>query len=129
MNNPQYCRIFLGFVVNLGAGQFVMWLIVEKCMWPYVIKHNNAKHNKHALSWLVGLVERALYMTAFMVGAWQWAGAWLALKAVVRWRAVSDAHSEAGTGADNIWLIGSGLSLLIAFLGTWITLGYLPSFK
>ena len=69
----------------------------------------------------LGMLERGLYSGALIIGMWQLIGAWFLLKVSAKWKTPSSFR-----GADNVWLIGSGLSLLFGFIGAWIALGHLP---
>jgi hypothetical protein len=70
---------------------------------------------------LLGLVEAILYTAAFLTSAKEFIAVWLALKAAVRWRATpSRDKDESGKGTDNLWLIGSGASVFVAYLGACI---------
>jgi hypothetical protein len=59
-----------------------------------------------------------------MISMWQLIGGWFVLKVGAKWKTPS-----AYRGADNVWLIGTGLSLIFAFLGAWIALGHMPIAK
>ena len=56
-----------------------------------------------------------------MMGFWQLIAGWFALKVAAKWKTLSEHR-----GADNVWLIGSGLSLIFGFIGAWIALGHVP---
>jgi len=100
---------------------------MDKYVWPHLHKGYKDKlsHYPVTFSWLVGMVERTLYTTAFAVGAWQFIGVWLAIKVAARWR---DPDAQKGLPTDNAWLIGTGISLLFGFLGALIILWRLQQF-
>jgi hypothetical protein len=121
--------ITIRFVASLGFGQLIGWLAIGKFLWPRLEKkQGKVSHNKDAPTWALALVERTICMTALMVGAWQFIGVWLAVKAAVRWRAIPK-DKEYGSGTDIIWLTGTGLNLFLAFLGGCFTLWGFPSSK
>ncbi len=116
----QVLRIVLGFAFSIGLNQIVVRGLTE-WMWRYLEHHAKKKplpHNRNSLTRPLGLVEATLFTAAFLFGAWALIGGWLALKAAVRWRATP--QDESGTGTDNLWLIGSGLSVLVAYIGACI---------
>jgi len=116
-------------IIAIGVGQLITWLVVQKYLWPKLIREGeNVPHLDHSPTEILGLVERLLYMTALMVGASQFVGVWLVVKAAVRWRQVKE-DTEYGTGTDIIWLTGTGLNLLTAFVGAWFSLLKLPAFR
>jgi hypothetical protein len=121
-------RTFLGFVVtNLAAGGLLL-LLLDKWLWPrffdrYPEHRRKERLRDPLLTFLVGTVERILYTLALYLGAWQWVGFWVGIKVAIRWRSKSD---SAYGSSDNIWIIGTVLSILSSFLGAYIVLGQLP---
>ncbi len=130
------CVFFIiGFVCSLYVGHLAASMSV-RAMREFLYKHQKRLYQegkpvewpkppstqRGSLSLPQGLVERTLYTGALMMGAPQWIGVWLAIKVAAKWK--SQTHER---GADNIWLIGTGVSLLVAFVGAWIALGRLPS--
>ena len=82
-------RITAGFVFSVLVGHLVLWLLIEKTLWPYVRRHHaiDSKQDKARLSWLVGIMERGLYTAALMVpgSGIQLIAGFLALKVTARW--------------------------------------------
>ena len=129
VNDCHTLGIVIRFVISVGFGQLITWLVVDEYLWRNLLKRNpNAPHLPHTPTKTYGLVERLLFMTALMVGASQFIAVWLVVKAAVRWRNVNP-DPEHGTGADVVWLTGTGLNLLTAFVGAWFSLLRLPLFK
>jgi len=110
-----------GFAVSIIVGYFIVhWLV--RWMWRYSgAPESPDTKARRSLGWLLGIVERTLYTGSLLLGWWQVIVVWLALKVAVRWN-VAPQHR----GADNIWLIGTGLSLLFGFIGAWIALAAVP---
>jgi hypothetical protein len=120
-----YLRIALGYVFSIIVGHFVIGPYI-KWLWRYLAKHGHEVTERHtnprgALSLPLGILERGIYTGALMIGMWQLIGAWLLLKVAARWKETTKYR-----GADNVWLIGNGLSLVFGFLGACIALGHLP---
>ncbi len=118
--------VALGFAFSIVANQVVVRFLTEK-MWHYLEHHAKERgkqpppHNPHSLTPWLGLTEAVFYTAAFLIGAKEFIAVWLALKAAVRWRAVSSKENgEGGTGTDNLWLIGSAASVFVAYLGACI---------
>lgn len=120
-----YWRYLLGFGVSIIVGDLVVRLLVRR-MWLYVSTHSDMPREPYAkqagsLSLPLGMLERGLYTGALMIGVWQLIGAWLVLKTAAKWKKIGEFR-----GADNVWLIGNGLSLAFGFVGAWIALGHVP---
>ena len=65
----------------------------------------------------MGVVERTLYTTLFLVNEPTILGFWIALKVATQWsRWTADSQS----GTYNLFLIGTALSLLLSYLGASI---------
>jgi hypothetical protein len=65
---------------------------------------------------------------AILSSAPDFIGVWLAVKAATRWGPLVDSHNDnrRGLGDDQVWLIGTALSVLVAYLGAWLTALHLP---
>lgn len=93
----------------------------------YLIKKENISGKPGAIfTQPLGIIERFLYTAAIIMGLPEWIPIWLGLKVAVSWKRWQD---EKQRGTYNIFLIGSALSLIFGFLGVWIALGRLPTFK
>jgi hypothetical protein len=121
-------RIIAGFVFSILVGHLVLWLLIEKTLWPYVRKHHpvDPDHQKARLSWLVGILERGIYTGALLVpgSGIQLIAGFLALKVTARWHTTSGPRSS--VDSDNIWIIGTWLSVIFGAVGAWIVLGHPP---
>ncbi len=110
-------RVILGFIVSMLVGHLFISMLLEKILWP----RTNHGYKTVGLTWLVGVIERFLFTGALIFGAPQCISIWLGLKVIARWQS-HDKKKELSCSQD-IWLIGSGLSVLFGFLGAWIALG------
>ena len=125
----NWCHIVLGFAVSVIGGHLIVWPVLHWCLWPYAGKKHGydwQSQKAYLTPWL-GVVERIFYTGALLVGGlrggWQAVGGLLAIKVAVRWQG---AKKDQLRDSDNIWLIGTGLSVLFGFFGAWIALGYPP---
>lgn len=122
-------RVVAGFTFSVLVGHFILWTLIEKTLWPYVNRNHppSADHHKSRLSWLVGVLERAIYTGALMVpgSGIQLIAGFLALKVASRWHSTSGPRST--VDSDNIWIIGTTLSVLFGAAGAWIALGHVPA--
>jgi hypothetical protein len=122
-------RLIAGFAFSVILGHFVLWLLIEKTLWPYVHKRHPLapEHAKSRLSWLVGIVERSVYTAALLVpgSGIQLIAGFLALKVASRWHSSSGPRST--VDSDNIWMIGTCLSVMFGIAGAWIALGHMPA--
>ena len=121
-------RVIAGFAFSILVGHIVLWLLIEKTLWPYVRKSHPPEPSNHKsrLSWMVGVLERAIYTGALMVpgSGIQLIAGFLAVKVTARWHGSSGPRATADS--DNIWIIGTWLSVLFGAVGAWIALGHLP---
>lgn len=122
-------RVIAGFAFSIGVGHLALWSLIEKTLWPYVRKYHppDPDHHKSRLSWLVGIVERSIYTGALMVPGIgiQMVAGFLALKVASRWHSSSGPRST--VDSDNIWIIGTCISVLFGVAGAWIALGHMPA--
>ena len=122
-------RLIVGFAFSIVLGHFVLWSLIEKTLWPYVRRHHppDPNHHKSRLSWMVGVLERGIYTGAFLLPGTgiQLVAGFLALKVASRWHSSSGPRST--VDSDNIWMIGSCLSVLFGLAGAWIVLGHMPA--
>lgn len=122
-------RVIAGFAFSILVGHLVLWSLIEKCLWPYVLKRHSPdpEHHKSRLSWMVGVLERAIYTGALMVpgSGIQLIAGFLAVKVAARWHGTSG--PRATVDSDNIWIIGTWLSVLFGAVGAWIALGHMPA--
>src|SRR5438477_6140715 len=115
-----WLRSSIGFLVSVVVGQLALWLLIEKILWPRICAaHNLPAKRTGSLTWLLGMTERFLYTGALIIGAPQWIGIWLAMKVAIGWRTAQKRESP----SDNLWLIGTALSVVFGFCGAWIALG------
>jgi hypothetical protein len=122
-------RLIAGFSFSIVVGHFLLWWLIERTLWPYVRRHHppDPSHHKSRLSWLVGILERTIYTGAFLLPGTgiQLIAGFLALKVASRWHSTSGPRSS--VDSDNIWMIGSCLSVLFGLMGAWIALGHMPA--
>lgn len=107
----------------------MLWLVLPKWLVPHIAKiHGFDEKELSRLPWLVGIIERFVCTGALLVGGshgWQIIGAWIAMKVAARWqKPKADLQLK---DSDNLWLIGTTISLLFGILGAWIALGRIPT--
>jgi len=117
--------IVAGYAISMFGGAIVLWLTIDKCTWGYLAKKGIPGKKPGILTVPVGIVERLLYTTAFLVNQPGFFAVWLALKVASQWKRWGG--DERAT--YNVFLIGSGLSLIMAFLGAWVAAGHIPLTK
>jgi hypothetical protein len=116
-------RVLVGLAVSSIAGSLVLWVLIDKLAWGYLKKTQNIEPKPPGvLSIPLGIVERILYTTSFILGAPSWVGIWLVVKVAVQW----DRWTGKERATYNVFLIGSALSILFGFIGAWIAIGKLP---
>lgn len=85
--------------------------------------------NERFTPFILGLIERFLYMTAMFIGQFDFVGLWLLLKVAGGWKKWADGISDfpearmavSGRIVFNVFLIGNGLSIAFAFVGYSVT--------
>lgn len=111
MNFPCIQEVYpyaIGYIISL----FLAHLLIRLTIDPLWKAHGDPLKEEWRLSSLnQGYVERLLYTLSWQFGVPAFIGVWLALKVASQWRKWSE---EAGY---NIFLIGSGLSVLYGILG------------
>jgi len=128
-------NLVAGYLYSIGIGHIMIYFLAKRMhlsiqsdpdlqthVEDEVIQFNK-KWNRHPQ--FVGMIERALYTTAFIQGGSEFIGFWIALKAAGRWQIWKDT-SFVGHGwtkglqgrlVFNLFLISNGFSIAYAFIG------------
>ncbi|MCH8273978.1 MAG: hypothetical protein IH851_04240 [Armatimonadetes bacterium] len=113
--------VLAGFFVAIFVGALVLWLVIDRWAWPAIADRQLGIKRHAGLTLAMGMVERGLYTTALLSGMPNLIYLWLFLKVVVRWKRWASEEP-----AYNVFLIGSGLSLIFAIFGAMIVLWAAP---
>jgi hypothetical protein len=125
-NNNHYG---IAYAVSIIGSQFVIKYIIEN-MWKQVDFRINKdpKFPKleetrpfSQISQIIGLLESVLYTTAFLVDKYEFIGLWLLLKIGGSFKRGSKYDERYERHIFNIFLIGSGLSIIFSFVGFLIS--------
>jgi hypothetical protein len=104
----------VGYSFALAGGFFYVSKVVELLRG---FEGGEQSRERSLPSRVVGLIERALYVTALLIGQAGFVALWLVLKVAADWR--FERHGNRPTKlAYNTFFVGSGLSLLFAAAGT-----------
>ncbi len=114
--------IITGYYISTLFGAAVLYLLIDKIAWNYLEKKGILNKGPETLTLPMGILERFLYTSVFIINQPTFIIVWLTLKVASHWKRW--ANEERGT--YNVFLIGSALSLIIAFFGAWIALGHMP---
>ena len=115
--------IIAGYVTSTVGGAIVLWLVIDKLTWGWLVKKGIRPKEQRSLTMFLGIVERSLYTTAFLLNQPGFVAVWLALKVASRWKRWEEVGDRA---TYNLFLIGSGLSLIMAYVGAWVVAGDFP---
>jgi len=120
------CHFLWGVLVCEGFGTAVVWFLIDKVFWRWMLK-NPKKRKWNRTNWPLslplGIVERFLYMVAFIYGIYAWVLVWLTLKTAIKYQRWEKGDKR---GAYNAFLIGSGLNILFGVIGALIALDRFP---
>jgi hypothetical protein len=100
-------ELVVGFIVGVVLGGPLIG-------WTNYIKRGQSRGGKWFTAEM-GLVERTIFWIAFLIGRWEIAAAWVALKIGSKWGAWSNQP-----GVFNLFATGVGLSLLYAGAGAFL---------
>jgi hypothetical protein len=108
----------IGYFFSIFIGHWFIKLVVDKMHMEEVYKEEKG------LIWqasAVGFVERTLYTASWNVGKPEFIAVWLALKVASQWgRWSNGGKGVPGRSIFNVFLVGSGLSILYAVVGAMI---------
>ena len=115
-----------GYAFAIIVGHFPIRWVVD-AMWRGVGWDGTNYSDRPAcyLPRVVGLIERVLYIGSLQIGKPEFIGLWLALKTAGQWKRWGEGSVVAGRLIEgrvfyNIFLVGSGLSIVYAFTGAKI---------
>ncbi len=119
----------VGYGVSVGVGAVVIWWIVEKLIRKkYCLKRGEIESSKDcgkpSLVWLpisMGILDRILYTTAYIIGQEVFIGVWLAVKVARGWKVPEEPEARASSVVRyNVFLIGNALCVIFGVLGGMI---------
>jgi hypothetical protein len=119
---PTWLTITIGYVFAVLAGHFFVSWIVDS-LWDEVPWRKSPDLRPAAyVPRLVGLVDRILYVASLQFDAAEFIAVWLALKAAGQWKRWEEdtrvgSRTVPGRFFYGVFLIGTGLSILYAFVG------------
>ena len=119
-------NIILGFLFSTVVSTLILWLLIDKLGWSYLKKHEINKKEPGILTMPMGIVERILYTTVFLIGSPNIVGFWIALKVASQWGRWSKENER---GTYNLFLIGTALSLLLSYIGASIAANQFLTFN
>jgi|CXWL01.1.fsa_nt_gi hypothetical protein len=97
----------VGYIISLLGGYLIINPIVIKLWKQYIpsrLQHGN-------LSAVVGVLDRFLFTTAFLMGRAEFIAIWLAFKLAGEW---NPGKTELDRALHFIYLIGNGISVIIS---------------
>ena len=113
----------VGYLFAILIGHFFVRLVTD-AMWKETGWDGKSYDDRPAYYQprLVGIIERALYVMSFQIGKPEFIGLWLALKIAGQWHrwgagSIVSGRKIEGRVFYNIFLVGSGLSIIYAATG------------
>lgn len=118
---PEYHIPIILYAIIFGSflGDFIIHPICRLMKSSAERENDNNDGVTFSSSWL-GMVERGIYVSSWLVGFPQFIAVWLTLKTVSKWGRWND--DKKGRAAFLVFLTGTGLSLLFATLVAVIAL-------
>lgn len=117
----EFWRVIIGYLISTLGGALILRFLIDKMAWGYLTKKGKQGKSSAVLTLPMGIIERLMYTTVFIINQPAFVAIWLALKVASQWKRWGDTEGE-----YNIFLMGCALSLIIAYLGAWIALGHVP---
>lgn len=114
---PSIWSLMIGYLVSLLVGGLIIEFFMKYLRKSSKVLEDEGKNEKkdiHLVRWL-GLLERFLYTTSFLIGQPAWIAAWLAIKVLTRWS--GEENRWANISEANIYLIGNLLTVLFSVFG------------
>jgi hypothetical protein len=112
-------QCIIGYLISTLGGAVILWLVIDKLGCWYITGKAKKRSDK-PLTLPLGIIERILYTTAFIIGAEEWIAVWLALKVL---SVLINKGKESERNRFNLLLIGNALSIIFGFIGAWISFG------
>ncbi|MGE0267074.1 MAG: hypothetical protein AB7S78_01280 [Candidatus Omnitrophota bacterium] len=123
INSHQKQNIGFGLYMAVLYGGFFNTLM-NRIFWKYLPERQRQYKDKYSFVNILGPIEIILYFVAIKVNP-EFIGFWIGLKVAVTWSQFTKAVNE-GSSSHHIFLIGNGLNILWAFIGTIIAFGCPP---
>jgi hypothetical protein len=123
---PKEISFFLGYIFSVVIGY---WFTREynRKVWEFLslleLEKSKKKDDRPQL-WAaqqVGIIERFLYTSSILFAGSELIAVWVGIKALSQWKRW-DGETHAGRANFNLYLVGSGLSLLYGILGAQIAI-------
>lgn len=115
----------VGYIFSVVIGHFLIYPLVESLWESLGLKRggkSDAVRSVPEHPAMVGILERGLYTSAYLVGRMEFIGLWFFIKAAGNWKGFSedqevDGKKVYGRNIFNIALIGNGFSIAYGVLG------------
>jgi hypothetical protein len=111
-----------GCLLSTIIGTFVLWLLIDKLAWGYLTRKGIPGKPPGTLSLPMGILERIMYTTVFIIEKPEFVAVWLAMRVASQWKRWEG--QEPGT--YNVFLMDCSISLIISYLCAWIATNRLP---
>lgn len=118
-------KYVVGYGVSVGVGAVVIWWFIEKVLRKkYCEKRGENDCGKPSLVWLpisMGILDRILYTTAWIISQEVFIGVWLAVKVARGWKVPEERKATASSVVRyNVFLIGNALCVIFGVSGGMI---------
>lgn len=69
--------LITGYLASTVGGAFALWLLVDVLAWGYLAKHGVTNKGRAIMTLPMGMVERFLYTTVFVINQPAFVAVWL----------------------------------------------------
>jgi len=111
--------IIIGYFISIVVSHFIVAPIVRR-LWKRYISETISQ--QPILPALVGMLERFLYTSAFLLEEKSFISVWLAIKLAGQW---TPSKTDTDRPLYHIFLIGNGLSLSLSILAALFIKGFI----
>ncbi len=116
---PLWWHYVIGYAFSLIAGSLLIGIVINRAWDEFPISRPYSWHPA-----AIGLLERSLFTSAYLLDQGEFIAVWLAIKAAGQWNRwaedVKDSNGKVlvpGRSIYNVFILGAGLSVIYGVVG------------